>query len=88
MTVFDAGSTPVAPTMKIEEVEYQNDFIDFVADLQDRLGKGASEYDNKSFSKDPLTLVQEIQEELLDVANWSFILFKRLRIIEKALRDV
>ncbi len=74
--------------MKLEEVDYQNDFIDFASELQARLRKGADEYENKSFSKDPLTLVQEIQEELLDVANWSFILYKRMRIIEKALRDV
>jgi len=80
--------SPYDPPMNITELEYHDDFIDFVADLQDRLNKGATEYENKSFSKDPLTLVQEIQEELLDVANWSFILYKRMRIIEKALRDV
>jgi len=74
--------------MRIEELEYADEFIDFAASLRDRLSKGADEYGNKSFSKHPVVLLDEIEEELLDVANWSFILFKRIRSIKKALKEV
>lgn len=80
--------SPYDPPMKIIEDDYHNDFIDFAAELQSRLRKGADEYENKSFSAHPITLLREIEEELLDVANWSFILFKRIRKIKKEIEKV
>ena len=75
--------------MKIEkEPDYINDFIDFAAELQSRLRAGSDEYGDKSFTSDPMQLLTEIQEELLDVANLSFILHCRLKAIKKALKEV
>ena len=64
---------------------YSFDFNDFVVELKTRLQAGADEYGDLSFSSDPKELVKEIQEELLDVANWSFILYCRLNAIKRTL---
>ena len=50
-----------------------------------RLQVGSREYGNGSFSRDPLSLLTEVKEELLDVCGWSYILFQRLERIERAL---
>lgn len=55
--------------------------------VQARLKQGAREYRNRSFSKDPLELLHELQQEALDLAGWSFILFVRLKKAEQALRN-
>ena len=49
----------------------KNTFFD---DCLARLEKGAQEYGDESFYKPSGELVREIEEELLDVANWSSIL--------------
>ena len=46
----------------------------FFDDCLRRLEKGAQEYGDKSFYKPSNELLKEIEEELLDVANWSSIL--------------
>ena len=51
---------------------------------QDRLVDGEEEYGDRSFSSEPEELLGEIQQELEDVANWSFIMWVRIQ----ALRDV
>ena len=56
----------------------------FVARAYKRLKQGALEYGDKSFSKDPLLLLDEIEEELLDVVNWTFILLQRIQKVKKA----
>ena len=45
--------------------------------------RGEIEYGSKSFSADPVKLAEEIQEELLDVSNWAFILWCRMREIQR-----
>ena len=46
----------------------------FFDNCLERLEKGAQEYGDKSFYKPSNELAKEIDEELLDVANWSSIL--------------
>jgi len=65
--------------------EYQIDFDTFVAKLESRLQGGADEYGNKSFSSHPIVLLEEVEEELLDVCNWAFILYYRLKDIKATL---
>jgi len=60
----------------------------FVDKLSGRLAKGKIEYGDKSFSKEPLELVREIQQECLDITGWGFVLYCRLSAIEAALTDV
>jgi hypothetical protein len=46
--------------------------------LRERLVVGAREYGNKSFEKTNNELLKEIQEEILDVAGWSYILWEKI----------
>jgi hypothetical protein len=55
----------------------------FVARLRARLAAGAREYDDHSFTRPAIDLVDEIQQELEDVCGWGLILWLRL----DALRD-
>ena len=46
--------------------------------LRDRLRVGAECYGDKSFEKTNERLLQEIQEEILDIAGWSYILWTKI----------
>jgi hypothetical protein len=46
--------------------------------LEKRLEAGAKEYGNKSFDKSVNSLIEEIQQEILDIAGWSYILWEKL----------
>lgn len=50
----------------------------FFARLNQRLDVGAIEYGNKSIDKDKPVLLEEIQQELEDVCNWSAILWTKI----------
>ncbi len=58
---------------------------EFVACIELRLDTGAREYGDDSFTSPPLDTVQEIQEELLDVVGWSYILWCKLHKLQAAL---
>lgn len=60
----------------------------FASDVGARLDQGAREYGDRSFSKDPRVLVMEIEEELLDVAGWAFILWTRIRALRDAVEGL
>lgn len=62
-------------------------FEDFAGLVQARLSAGAKEYGDRSFSRQPLELMDEIQEELLDICGWSFVLFTRLQKVRDALQE-
>jgi hypothetical protein len=50
----------------------------FVARLRARLEAGATTYGDTSFTRPAAELVDEIQQELEDVAGWGFLLWIRL----------
>lgn len=50
----------------------------FIARVGQRLVQGQKEYGDKSFSREPLELLDEMQQELEDVAGWGIILWIRL----------
>lgn len=60
----------------------------FTAMVATRLEAGAREYGDKSFSRSPSALIDEIKQELLDVCGWGFILWDRLDRAEHALACV
>ena len=60
-------------------MEHEQEWVDFVIRLRERLEAGAKQYGDVSFRRDPGELVGEVEEELLDVCGWSFILWCRLR---------
>lgn len=56
----------------------------FVEEAASRLEAGRAVYGDRSFSLGPAELAREVEEELLDVAAWSFILWTRVRAIRSA----
>ena len=58
----------------------------FVAEAASRLERGRRDYGDRSFSIAPAELAREVEEELLDVAAWSFILWTRIRAIREVTR--
>ena len=56
----------------------QLDVDRFVTRLRARLTAGAVTYGNSSFTRPASELVDEIQQELEDVAGWSLLLWTRL----------
>lgn len=50
-----------------------------------RLQAGREAYGDKSFSGQPAVLCGEIEQELLDVAGWAFILWTRVRAMRDAI---
>jgi hypothetical protein len=55
--------------------------------LAARLEKGREVYGDRSFSLTPLELTKEVEEEILDVCAWSFILWMRLRALRRHARE-
>ncbi len=53
----------------------------FAAAVAARLEQGAQTYSDRSFEQAPDVLVGEIEQELLDVCAWSFILWCRIRAL-------
>lgn len=54
-------------------------FSTFAAAVENRLQEGTQTYGDRSFTLPPDVLAGEIEQELLDVCAWSFILWCRLR---------
>jgi hypothetical protein len=61
------------------------DFAAFVDAVGERLEKGALTYGDRSFDRPSVGLACEIEEELLDVCAWAFILWTRLRRLRDGL---
>lgn len=54
--------------------------------MRNRLEAGAIEYGDASFTRPARLLSNEIEEELLDVVGWAFMLWVRVRKMEPLLR--
>lgn len=63
---------------KDEQVRLQGEFLDRLAE---RLHAGRREYGDASLVREDAELIGEIEEELLDVAGWAFVLWLRVRTI-------
>lgn len=62
-------------------------FDDYVAKIRQRLVSGKENYGDKSFTQPLVSLIDEIQAELEDVAGWSFIQWTRLERGRKKLQE-
>ena len=58
---------------------------DFTEAVRSRLEKGRAEYRNRSFTRSPGDLMAELQQEVLDLAGWGFVLWHRLEAMRTAL---
>ena len=59
----------------------------FFQRIRQRLEKGGVEYGGKSFSKPIRELLSEVEEEIVDIAAWSFIGWTRVRNILRRLDE-
>ena len=57
----------------------------FADEVASRLDAGAREYGQRSFSREPADLIDEVQQELRDVAGWSWVLANRLEAVRQAM---
>jgi hypothetical protein len=58
---------------------------EFFRAIDARLDAGQRAYGNKSFSRDPAELLEEIKLELLDICGWSYVALVRIGEMERAL---
>ena len=58
----------------------------FVTRLEKRLRQGHREYGDDSFERPAFTLLSEVEEEILDVANWGFIAWTKLHGLRERMR--
>jgi hypothetical protein len=59
-------------------------FLKFVDKVLSRLKAGQKEYGDKSFSMEPDVLLTEIEEEILDICGWAYILHVRMEKLRNA----
>jgi len=57
----------------------------FMGQVYRRLEQGEQAYHGLSFQREPVDLAVEVEQEILDLAAWSFILWTRLRAIKAKL---
>ena len=62
----------------MSDFDWRKDFPLFMHKVMKRLEKGEREYGNRSFRKPTRKLVKEVEEELLDVLGWAFIIWGRM----------
>lgn len=61
---------------------------EFTAALHGRVSRGRDTYGDSSFHRPFADVLEEIEEELLDVAGWGFVLWCRVRALRERLADV
>jgi len=81
------ATEPVKGTPDTGEKPWHEGFGAFMAQTFKRLEAGQMVYHDLSFQRDPADLARMVEEELLDVAAWSFILWTRLRAIKVKLES-
>jgi hypothetical protein len=54
--------------------------------IKTRLEVGARTYGDKSFSREPVELLEEIQQEIDDISGWAFVLHCRVKAIIDSLQ--
>lgn len=63
-------------------MKIQADWERFAAKVHARLVQGERVFDNRSLDKPHLDLIDEIQQELEDIAGWGVLLWIRLERVK------
>ena len=63
-------------------MKIQADWERFAAKVHARLVQGERVFDNRSLDKPHLDLMEEIQQELEDIAGWGVLLWIRLERVK------
>jgi len=71
----------------ISDEALRSEFPGWTDKIRARCENGKLDYGDKSFSKEPLQLIEELKQECLDIPGWSFILYCRLCAIERTLTE-
>jgi len=66
--------------------EWKKHWPKFVQRLEKRLRQGHRDYGDKSFARPTFGLLAEVEEELLDQVNWSFIAWTRIHSLRGRLQ--
>ena len=66
--------------------DYLEDWPQFMEAVRVRMERGRETYGDKSFLRAPDELAGEVEEELLDVAGWSFVLWNRIRELRNKIK--
>jgi len=66
----------------------ENKWGPFIKNVFSRLEMGALTYGDTSFERPPGQLLEEIEQELLDQAGWSFIMWCRLEEVRERLKQL
>lgn len=69
-------------------VSLREPWAKFIARVEARLEAGAKEYGDGSLRAAPAKLAGEIEEELLDVMGWGFLLWLRMRGLSKKVSEL
>lgn len=72
----------------LSEILIDTGFPLFADRIKERLKRGAKEYGDESLYRDPLELIQEVEEELIDICGWSWILFERIQRTKTKLKAI
>jgi len=76
------SATPVSDTA------IQTQWPVFAKTVRHRLEVGARAYGDASFRLPADRLAEEIDQELLDVMGWGFILWRRVQVLMEELREL
>jgi hypothetical protein len=68
-------------------MDHERELARFWLRLRERLEAGARSYGDASFRREPAELAGEIEQELLDVCGWAFVLWCRLGRLRAVLRS-
>lgn len=75
---FPAFSLAVAEQLFPQAQDVPEQWVQYAETLRGRLEAGFLEYGDGSFARSPVSLFDEIQEEMLDIAGWGFVAWCRL----------
>jgi hypothetical protein len=62
---------------------YKKYFQSFCDAMDKKMAKGYETFGDKSYDRDGLSLIKEIQEELVDVAGWAQVRWGQLEELKK-----
>lgn len=75
--IMDEFSTKARPAKRVAQGNY---FAEFSDKMRIRLAMGEKKYSDKSFLTD--NLFTDIKEEVIDFANYAYLLYERVRRLE------
>jgi len=68
-------------------MDHEGELARFWLRLRERLEAGERSYGEASLRREPAELAGEIEQELLDVCGWAFVLWCRVRQLGAGLRS-